>query len=67
MKKYRGALIILTIAYLILLVLRYVNKSLSWSDLLFPTIFVLTLFIADKYEKSKKNKKRTGYLIMQNT
>lgn len=57
MKKYKGPLTILAIAYLILLVLRYVNKSLSWSDLLFPIIFGVTLFIADKYEKSKKNKK----------
>ena len=57
MKKYKGPLTILAIAYLILLVLRYVNKSLSWSDLLFPIIFGVTLFMADKYKKSKKNKK----------
>tara|TARA_A100001011_G_scaffold287358_1_gene298263 strand:+ start:671 stop:844 length:174 start_codon:yes stop_codon:yes gene_type:complete len=57
MKKYKGALTVLAVAYLILLALRYVNKSLSWSDILFPTIFFGILFMADKYEKSKKNKK----------
>jgi len=57
MKKYKGALTVLVVAYLILLALRYVNKSLSWSDILFPTIFCGILFMADKYEKSKKNKK----------
>jgi len=57
MKKYKGALTILAVAYLILLALRYVNKSLSWSDILFPIIFCGILFMADKYEKSKKNKK----------
>ena len=57
MKKYKGALTVLAVAYLILLALRYVNKSLSWSDILFPIIFCGSLFMVDKYEKSKKNKK----------
>ena len=57
MKKYKGALTVLAVAYLILLALRYVNISLSWSDILFPIIFCGILFMADKYEKSKKNKK----------
>ena len=57
MKKYKGALTVLAVAYLILLTLRYVNKSLSWSDILFPIIFCGSLFMVDKYEKSKKNKK----------